>query len=55
MLKPEAETSLEASVIRSAVSAPVQELTVEDMEKKSVTIIEEYLYIKDMVVCFRDH
>lgn len=57
MLKPEAETPLETSVIGSAVSAPVQELTVEDMEKRSVAIIEEYLYIKDMAVCFcfRDH
>ncbi|CAH3173904.1 unnamed protein product, partial [Porites evermanni] len=48
ILKPGAENFLEVASVGSAVSVPVQELTVEDMEKKSVVIIEEYLNSKNM-------
>ena len=47
---PESDPSTDA-----AVAAPVQELTEEDMKKKSIAIIEEYLNIKDMSVCLREH
>ena len=53
ILKPGAENFLEVAFVGSAVSVPVQELTVEDMEKKSVAIIEEYLNSKNMTVCLR--
>ena len=52
---PESDPSSEAAVVGSAVAAPVQELTEEDMKKKSIAIIEEYLNIKDMSVCLREH
>ncbi|KAM7445324.1 regulation of mRNA cap binding [Porites harrisoni] len=56
-LKPGAENFLEVASVGSAVSVPVQELTVEDMEKKSVAIIEEYLNSKNMTevaVCLKE-
>ena len=49
-LTPESDPSTDA-----AVAAPVQELTEEDMKKKSIAIIEEYLNIKDMSVCLTVH
>ena len=62
---PESDPSIEAAVVGSAVAgsavagsavaAPVQELTEEDMKKKSIAIIDEYLNIKDMSVCLREH
>ena len=52
---PESDPSTEAAVVGSAVASPVQELTEEDMKKKSIAIIEEYLNIKDMSVCLREH
>ena len=52
-LTPESDPS--AAVVGSAVAAPVQELTEEDMKKKSIAIIEEYLNIRDMSVCLTVH
>ena len=54
-LTPKSDPSTEAAVVGSAVAAAVQELTEEDMKKKSVAIIEEYLNIKDMTVCLTVH
>ena len=54
-LTPESDLSSEAAVVGSAVAARVQELSEEDMKKKSIAIIEEYLIIKNMSVCLRDH
>ena len=54
-LTPESDPSTEAAVVGSAVAPPVQELTEEDMKKKSLAIIEEYLNIRDMSVCLTVH
>ena len=54
-LTPESDPSPGAAVVGSAVAPPVQELTEEDMKKKSIAIIEEYLNIRDMSVCLTVH
>jgi len=54
-LTPKSDPFTEAAVVGSVVETAVQELTEEDMKKKSVAIIEEYLNIKDMTVCLTVH
>ena len=47
---PEAASLAEVPVAGSSSAAAVQELTVEAMKKKSISIINEYLNIKDVKV-----